>query len=330
MSNKEIAQTVGGKRFAWLVAIIAAFAVFATIGSQWRHASASELSPADNSQTVLMPSTASTSADSVNLPDIRGSTDGAIATVANFTEVVGSTVSTVNVPLIAEPGFWAFVAATVAFVVLLRVVTLGTLVECADPRYVRRQDLGMYGHRARKGNSPPNSLAARSTWLRTTDTSGTSKRSGLKRASHVTITRDTLLSANTTTTSRKTHAVTSAIFGRLHAAFITFVGAVRTSISYFRRAIASAGTAMISSLKRFGAGSAYPLIAHKSFVRVASASRTSAFATHRQLSKSEFLHHISFDSNAGKRADSQNSGWLSNLMNSLYGNGPSPALVLRL
>lgn len=38
--SKEIAQTVGGKRIAWLLAIVAAFAVMATLGTQWRGASA--------------------------------------------------------------------------------------------------------------------------------------------------------------------------------------------------------------------------------------------------------------------------------------------------
>ncbi|MEO6043529.1 MAG: hypothetical protein ABIQ47_06375, partial [Tepidiformaceae bacterium] len=38
--SKEIAQTVGGKRIAWLVAIVAAFVVFATVGSQFRSAEA--------------------------------------------------------------------------------------------------------------------------------------------------------------------------------------------------------------------------------------------------------------------------------------------------
>ncbi len=38
--SKEIAQTVGGKRIAWLLAILAAFAVMATLGTQWRSSSA--------------------------------------------------------------------------------------------------------------------------------------------------------------------------------------------------------------------------------------------------------------------------------------------------
>ncbi len=38
--SKEIAQTVGGKRIAWLLAIVAAFAVMATLASQWRSSSA--------------------------------------------------------------------------------------------------------------------------------------------------------------------------------------------------------------------------------------------------------------------------------------------------
>jgi hypothetical protein len=38
--SKEIAQTVGGKRIAWLLAIVAAFAVMATLGTQWRSSEA--------------------------------------------------------------------------------------------------------------------------------------------------------------------------------------------------------------------------------------------------------------------------------------------------
>lgn len=329
--SKEIAQTVGGKRIAWLIAIIAAFAVLATIGSQWRSASAAELSSGDNSQTVLASTSAGTSVNhGVSLPDIRGSTASAVNDFAGLSHsVIDSTVSAVSVPPVAEPGFWAFVAVTVAFVVLLRVASMGTLVECAEPRYVRRQDLGMYNHRKRSGN-PLNSLAGRSTWLRTADTSasGISKRSGLKRASHVFIARDTL-SANTTTTRRQTITVSRALIGRLHAVFSTSaVGAVRTSISYFRRAIASAGSSMISSLKRLGAGSAYPLIAHTSFVRVESTSRTSALATSGQLGESEFLHHISSDSLGRKQTTLRD--LFSGLMNSQSGNHQRPAFALRL
>lgn len=43
--SKEIAQTVGGKRIAWLLAIVAAFALLATVGSQFREARA-DISPA--------------------------------------------------------------------------------------------------------------------------------------------------------------------------------------------------------------------------------------------------------------------------------------------
>lgn len=39
--SKELAQTVGGKRVAWLIALLAAFAVMAALGSQWRTSSAS-------------------------------------------------------------------------------------------------------------------------------------------------------------------------------------------------------------------------------------------------------------------------------------------------
>ena len=50
--SKEIAQTVGGKRIAWLVAIIAAFVVFATVGSQFRSA---EATPTSAQYTVTGP-----------------------------------------------------------------------------------------------------------------------------------------------------------------------------------------------------------------------------------------------------------------------------------
>lgn len=41
--SKEIAQTVGGKKIAYLIAILAAFAVFATIATQFRGADAAEM-----------------------------------------------------------------------------------------------------------------------------------------------------------------------------------------------------------------------------------------------------------------------------------------------
>ncbi|MEO8541305.1 MAG: hypothetical protein ABI577_16305, partial [bacterium] len=41
--SKEIAQTFGGKRIAWLIAIVAAFAVFATLGTQWQKSDAALL-----------------------------------------------------------------------------------------------------------------------------------------------------------------------------------------------------------------------------------------------------------------------------------------------
>ena len=53
--SKEIAQTVCGKRIAWLVAIVAAFVVFATLGSQFQYAfaaSATISSVSASSQTA--------------------------------------------------------------------------------------------------------------------------------------------------------------------------------------------------------------------------------------------------------------------------------------
>ena len=38
--SKEIAQTLGVKRIAWLIAIVAAFAVFATLSAQWKTSNA--------------------------------------------------------------------------------------------------------------------------------------------------------------------------------------------------------------------------------------------------------------------------------------------------
>lgn len=258
--SREITQTVGGKRIAWLIAIIAAFAVFVTLATEWSSASAASLSEPVDSQAIS-PSTNDLSTPNTNLPDIRGSTTSAVTDVANvFFGITDSVASTIgNTTAQSRPvELWAFVAVTVAFVVLLRVANMGPLVENASPRYIRRQEMG-HRHTSRGSRSFAGTTFFNSASL--DDDTGISKRFGLKRASHVAKAIDTLSAENTTTSPRKTHPVTSAIFGRLHAAFITFVGAVRTSNSYFRRAIASAGTAMISSLKRFGAGSAYPLIA---------------------------------------------------------------------
>jgi len=38
--SKEIAQTVGNKKFGLLIALLLALAVFATLGSQWRKSEA--------------------------------------------------------------------------------------------------------------------------------------------------------------------------------------------------------------------------------------------------------------------------------------------------
>jgi len=51
--SKEIAQTVGGKRIAWLFAIVAAFVVFATVGFQFTRAfAATDPSVSASSQTA--------------------------------------------------------------------------------------------------------------------------------------------------------------------------------------------------------------------------------------------------------------------------------------
>ena len=52
--SKEIAQTVGGKKIAWLIAIVAAFAVLATISSQWRKSEAAELAPPPDTAVVTV------------------------------------------------------------------------------------------------------------------------------------------------------------------------------------------------------------------------------------------------------------------------------------
>jgi hypothetical protein len=66
--SKEIAQTVGGKRIAWLLAIVAAFAVMATLGTQWRSSEAAY--PAGQitiAQTTVNPDPGATIAYTVTL-----------------------------------------------------------------------------------------------------------------------------------------------------------------------------------------------------------------------------------------------------------------------
>ena len=55
--SKEIAQTVGGKRIAWLLVIVAAIVLFATVGSRAQSAHAATLTdPTATSQTALVSS----------------------------------------------------------------------------------------------------------------------------------------------------------------------------------------------------------------------------------------------------------------------------------
>jgi hypothetical protein len=54
--SKELAETVGTKKIAWLLAILAAFAVFATVGSQWR-ASAATVPDTSSVHQALSPGT---------------------------------------------------------------------------------------------------------------------------------------------------------------------------------------------------------------------------------------------------------------------------------
>lgn len=182
--SKEIAQTVSGKRIAWLIAIVAALAVFATLSSQWSKASAaSSAEPVDSYITTASINDDLTAPDS-SLPDIRGSTTSAVSDVANFSAgIIDFITSTIGNTAAQSPPleFWAFVAVTVAFAVLLRVATAGTLVENANPYYIRRQEMGHHGHRQTKCASHGLAFSGSASY---NTHSGISKRSGLRRASN--------------------------------------------------------------------------------------------------------------------------------------------------
>lgn len=97
--SKEIPRTVGGKRLAWLIAIVAAFAVMATLGTQFRSASAAEmpqvtLNSFDVADAAIpttgdSPSTGDVTVHPSNQPGVL--TDQLQGVVASFAQLVGVT-----------------------------------------------------------------------------------------------------------------------------------------------------------------------------------------------------------------------------------------------
>jgi len=304
--SKEIAQTVGGKRIAWLLAIVAAFAVLATLATQWSSASAASLPEPADSQAIS-PSTNDLSTPNTNLPDIRGSTSSAVTDVANFffgiTDSVASTIG--NTAAQSPPmEFWAFVAVTVAFVVLLRVANMGPLVENASPRYIRRQEMGQRGYPGiRHPSRTSRGIAGASLYHSAShidDNTGISKRFGLKRASHSAIATQTTPTRNFVTTTiwtianaltHKTYPVLTrakgATYSSAHFSLKVVVGAISV-MSYFARTVLGASARISSSARSIGAGFAYPIIAPIAKTYDFAVSRITAPATSRE---SELLHH---------------------------------------
>ncbi|GMV85728.1 MAG: hypothetical protein AMXMBFR80_15830 [Dehalococcoidia bacterium] len=114
--SKEIAQTVGGKRIAWLLAILAAFAVMATLGTQWNKSDAAmptttislAQSPAgpgsvNPGQTITY--TMTTSTTGVN-------TNGVVIMTVNLPTGVQNATSAVTCPTPAGGVTWAGGGAT--------------------------------------------------------------------------------------------------------------------------------------------------------------------------------------------------------------------------
>lgn len=301
--SKQIAETVGDKRIALLLAILAAFAVFATLATQASNASAASLTAPADSQAIS-PSTNDLSTPNANLPDIRGSTTSAVTDVANvFFGITDSVASTNGAAAAQSPPmeFWAFVAVTVAFAVLLRVATLGPLVENASPRYIRRQEMRQRGNRYTRGASPGFAGASFFNTVSYVDDTGISKRFGLKRASHATViatqtspTRNFVTATIWNIANALAHLTATvlghargAVHSSAHFTWKTAVGAISV-ISYYARTTHGASIRISSSAHRTGAGFAYPIIAPIVAGTIFTVRRNNAAAT---PGESELLHH---------------------------------------
>jgi len=318
--SKEIAQTLGGKRIAWLIAIVSAFVVFATIGSSWSAASAAELNAVNNSQTAVASNASVSVNPSMNLPDIRGSTIEAVHFVVNSVVITTDTIASVIVnSSTANPGFWVFVAVTVGFIVLLKIVTIYPLMQFSEPRYIRRQNLGMYDN---------------------ANTSGISKRSGLKRASlSASVNLASTRNLDTTTTLRMISINTiSRILRNVRVALSCIAGpGARTSKLYYRTVISIAGRmthlvrsgvvghGMKSSFQHIGGWVSYPIIAPTTFVHFAISRRNIDLATSGTFGETSLLH-TSFEHNRPRHSD----GLISNLWQRERPINDRPAFALLL
>ncbi len=88
--SKEIAQTVGGKKIAWLIAILAAFAVFATLGSRFETRQASA--------TVTTVSFTCAGGETANCADVTGGNTLTYTGVATSTGANGTMTVSITIP----------------------------------------------------------------------------------------------------------------------------------------------------------------------------------------------------------------------------------------
>ncbi len=109
--SKELAQTVGGKRIAWLIAFLAAFAVVAALGTQWRGSEA--LLPSTTFTLAQTPATpgpinpGTTITYTTSLTTTGPNTNGPVVITVTLPSGVQTATSTVTCPSPAGGVTWA-------------------------------------------------------------------------------------------------------------------------------------------------------------------------------------------------------------------------------
>lgn len=116
--SKEIAQTVGGKKIAYLLAIIASFAIMATLGSHWKASEAAEVP--DQAPLVL-----DVSVDSAIPGGGNSLTGGATAEVASAGDILTDALESARVSL-DETTHRDDTGGTASFAQLVRSVAVDT------------------------------------------------------------------------------------------------------------------------------------------------------------------------------------------------------------
>jgi hypothetical protein len=113
--SKELAQTVGGKRVAWLLALLAAFAVVAALGTQWRGSDAAmPTTSLTLSQTPASPGNINPGATITYTTDLDTSgvnTNGAVVLTVTLPSGVQNATSTVTCPSPAGGVTWTSAGA---------------------------------------------------------------------------------------------------------------------------------------------------------------------------------------------------------------------------